>query len=261
MSQLDTRQDSLNSAQQRGIPFILLMVLAMPTTASTTTDLNVNLDGGVAVIPPHVSQKAAVADFDCGAAIVDGESLPVTIVAYFSPAMQAILQTGVEGTSHTTPAADTDSRAYYATDAEIEAALPTDVEDTQYTVIGVAIFKRSGSTVTQVHDLAPRSYGLEEATKYIATGESLTNVASPETAGTQLAAIQSGVVTVLNGQTSIAAGTFAGLDAKPVQLTFAEAPTAAAKLHYVWNGSDVLTVHIDADNTADIDIAYSIDGR
>lgn len=88
---------------------------------------------------------------------------------------------------------------------------------------------------------------------------SLASVASSDPA--EGSKTPSGTATILNGTTSIAAGTFAGLDGSPVQLTFAEAPTAAAKLWYVWDGSDQLTIHIDADNTADIAVAYAVDGR
>lgn len=166
MSKLDTRREALDAGEAAGIVSILALLLAAPTTGSGIADLNVNLGEGVVVLPPKCQQVDAVADFDCGSAITDGESLPVAIVAYYNPPTDAIVITAVPGTSHTTPATKPESRAYYPTDAQIEAAIPAHVPSDMYTVIGVEVFARAAAVVTQYHDHSVRSFGLNPSDKF-----------------------------------------------------------------------------------------------
>ena len=75
--------------------------------------------------------------------------------------------------------------------------------------------------------------------------------------------IVTGTATVLNTTTSITvteATLGAAFGGSPVQLTFAESPTAATLAFATWSGDD-LVVNIDQNNTADIDLFYSVDGR
>jgi hypothetical protein len=74
--------------------------------------------------------------------------------------------------------------------------------------------------------------------------------------------VTSGWVTILNGQTSVVQAVGAGFNAKPVQLTFGEQPTAAGVkwLSGVVAGGN-LTVSINVDNTANLLVYYTIDGR
>lgn len=168
MAKLDTRREALDAGESAGMISILAMLLAAPTTGSGVADLNVNVGEGVAVLPPKCQQFDAQADFDCGNAIIDGESLPVSIVAYYNPPTDAIVLTAVPGTSHTTPATKPESRAYYATDDEIEAAIPAHVPSDMWTVVGTEVFARAAAVVTQYHDHTTRSFGLDPAEKFTA---------------------------------------------------------------------------------------------
>ena len=265
MPVLDTRREALNTEIVRGHPRVEGLHTAAPTTPSGAADLNVNLQSGTVVLPPKAQQFAPQADFDCGAAITDGETLPVSIVAYYFPGSDKILMAAVPGTSHATPATPQESRAYYASDATIEAAIPSTVDPHMYTVVCVEVFSRAGSTVTQYTDEIPRSYGLDPSEKLTA-GDALDGSykqASPDANAAALAGLVSGTATVLNGQTSVTVtaatlgGTFGG---SPVQLTWAEQPTAATDLSAGWSTDD-LVITIDTDNTADVDVYYFVDGR
>ena len=166
MSVQDTRREALDAGQARGPVFILAMMLLAETTPSGAADLNTNLEPGVVTIAPKCQEFAATADFDCGAAITDLESLPVSIVAYYNPPTDTIVRTAIAGTSHTTPATKPESRAFYATDAAIQAALPAHVPDDMWTMIGTVVFDRSGATVNQYNDHTTRSFELDPATKF-----------------------------------------------------------------------------------------------
>lgn len=75
--------------------------------------------------------------------------------------------------------------------------------------------------------------------------------------------IISGSATILNGQTSIAvAGLPTGLAGKPVQVSFGASPTAAG-VKWCWGvvSGTTLTISINVDNTADLLMHYTIDGR
>lgn len=85
-------------------------------------------------------------------------------------------------------------------------------------------------------------------------------LADADTANTALGKILSGTLTVLNGQTTITSSVGAAYNGKPVLVSFAEAPTAAAKCWGVV-AAGTLTLTIDVDNTADLDLTYLIDGR
>lgn len=79
----------------------------------------------------------------------------------------------------------------------------------------------------------------------------------------EVADFVSGTATVLDGNTSVTVtaatlgGTYGG---SPVQLTWAEQPTAATDVSASWSGDD-LVITIDADNTADVDVYFLVDGR
>lgn len=75
-----------------------------------------------------------------------------------------------------------------------------------------------------------------------------------------LGKILSGKLTVLNGATSATLTVGAAFNGKPVLVSFAEAPTAASMCYGVVAAGD-LTVNINVDNTADLDLNYIIDGR
>ena len=85
-------------------------------------------------------------------------------------------------------------------------------------------------------------------------------IADADTANTALGKILSGSLTVLNGQTTITSSVGAAYNGKPVLVSFGEAPTAAAKCWGVV-AAGTLTLSIDVDNTADLDLTYLIDGR
>ena len=85
-------------------------------------------------------------------------------------------------------------------------------------------------------------------------------LADADTANTALGKILSGKLTVSSGQTTITSSVGAAYNGKPVLVSFAEAPTAAAKCWGVV-AADTLTLTIDVDNTADLDLTYLIDGR
>lgn len=70
----------------------------------------------------------------------------------------------------------------------------------------------------------------------------------------------SGFATILSGQVAIVVAVGSAFDGKPVQASFAEAPTVAATIFGVVSGGN-LTLTIQANNTADLLCAYSIDGR
>jgi len=162
MSTLDNRQEALGPEAPQGVVRVDdSMKLADETTPSTAVLLNVNISAGVIVIAPKVQQFNLEADFLCGTAITDLNSKPIAIVAAYNPAIDSIVRIPVAGTEHLTPAAPADSRAYYPTEAEIQAALPADIDsDHGWTLVGVAVFKRAGATVTQHYDHAVRSWGL-----------------------------------------------------------------------------------------------------
>lgn len=70
----------------------------------------------------------------------------------------------------------------------------------------------------------------------------------------------SGTATVADGDTTVVVAVGAAFNAKPVIVSFAEAPTAATVVSAaIATGS--LTITIDQDNTADLDVNYFIDGR
>lgn len=76
----------------------------------------------------------------------------------------------------------------------------------------------------------------------------------------EVASMISGTATVANGDTTVTVDVGAAYDGKPVLLTFGEAPTAAT----IVSGSvaaGTLTITIDQDNTADLDVHYMVDGR
>lgn len=75
-----------------------------------------------------------------------------------------------------------------------------------------------------------------------------------------MSAIISGTATVADGATTVAVTVGAAYNGKPVVVSFAEAPTAAAIVSAAVATGD-LTITIDADNTADLDVFYLIDGR
>lgn len=162
---LDDRREALDAQAVLGpVRVDDSLKLKAPTTGSTTSDLNVDTDAGVVVIAGKVQQFNAKADIDCGSSITDGESLPVAVVAYYNPDIDKIVIGTVTGTSHTTPAAEADSRAYYPSDATIEASIPEAVGK-NYTHIGVVVFKRATTTITQHIDHTVRSYGVVPASK------------------------------------------------------------------------------------------------
>lgn len=73
--------------------------------------------------------------------------------------------------------------------------------------------------------------------------------------------VQTGAATVLNATTSIVVAVGAEFDGKLAVVSFAEAPTAAT---LIWAGpvaAGNLTINIDVDNTADLDVHYVLDGR
>lgn len=70
----------------------------------------------------------------------------------------------------------------------------------------------------------------------------------------------SGTVTVLDTATTATATVGAAFNGKPVLVTFGEAPTAATIVSAAV-AAGTLTVTIDQDNTADLDVHYFIDGR
>lgn len=76
-----------------------------------------------------------------------------------------------------------------------------------------------------------------------------------------LADIIDGTATILSGGTSIVVAVGAGFNGKFPVVSFAEAPVAAA---IVWAGPVAggnLTININVNNTADLDVHYIIDGR
>jgi hypothetical protein len=77
----------------------------------------------------------------------------------------------------------------------------------------------------------------------------------------EVGGIQSGTATVLNGATTAVIAVGAEFDGSLAVVSFAEAPTAAST---VWAGPVAggnLTVAIDVDNTADLDVHYLLDAR
>ena len=85
-------------------------------------------------------------------------------------------------------------------------------------------------------------------------------LADAATANTALGNLLSGTLTVLNGQTTITQLVGAAFNGKPVLVSPAASPTAAAW----WRGAvagGALTLTIDADNTADLPLYFLIDGR
>lgn len=188
MSELDTRLEGLSTQAERGRLAVYGLLLQDPDTPSTITDLNVNVSKGVAALPPKVGQLPIQRDFDCGngaGIITDAKSKPVAVVAAYVPVLNKIALYAVAGTEHDTPAAKSSSRDYYPTDTAIEAAIPATAP--VYTVLGVAVFERSGSAVTQWYDHTARSYGVKIADKHL-TGDELDNtdealIADPGDAG------------------------------------------------------------------------------
>ena len=77
----------------------------------------------------------------------------------------------------------------------------------------------------------------------------------------EVGAVQSGTATVLNGATTAVVALGTEFNGALAVVSFAEAPTAAAK---IWAGPVAggnLTINIDVDNTADLDVHYIVDGR
>lgn len=73
--------------------------------------------------------------------------------------------------------------------------------------------------------------------------------------------IASGVGTILNGATTVVIAVGAQFDGEYAIVGFAEAPVAAV---LTWAGvvaGGNLTINVNADNTADVDVSYIIDGR
>ena len=77
----------------------------------------------------------------------------------------------------------------------------------------------------------------------------------------ELAKVVSGTATILDTTTSIAVTLGAAFDGKLAVVSFAEAPTAATLIFAVPVASGDLTISIDQDNTADLDVHYIVDGR
>lgn len=73
--------------------------------------------------------------------------------------------------------------------------------------------------------------------------------------------IVTGTATVLDGNTTVVVAVGAEYNGKPVLVSFAEAPTAADLDVRGAVAAGNLTITITADNTADIDVNYLIDGR
>ena len=71
-----------------------------------------------------------------------------------------------------------------------------------------------------------------------------------------------GTATVLNGATTATVLVPAGLSGSPVTVSFAEAPTAASIVHASVGagppGSSLLTITINVNNTADLDVHYAV---
>lgn len=74
-------------------------------------------------------------------------------------------------------------------------------------------------------------------------------------------ALVSGLLVIPNGDTDVVQALGSAFDGKIAVVSFGEAPTAASK---IWAGPVTggnLTIHIDVDNTADLDVYYIVDGR
>jgi hypothetical protein len=82
-----------------------------------------------------------------------------------------------------------------------------------------------------------------------------------EASTTDLADILSGTATILNATTSIAVVVGAAYNGKRAVVSFAEAPVAAAKIWAAPVSGGNLTIAIDVNNTADVDVHYVLDGR
>lgn len=73
--------------------------------------------------------------------------------------------------------------------------------------------------------------------------------------------ILSGMLIIPNASTSVVQAVGVGYNGKIAVVSFGEAPVAAVK---IWAGlvaGGNLTINIDQDNTADLDVFYILDGR
>lgn len=77
----------------------------------------------------------------------------------------------------------------------------------------------------------------------------------------ELAKVVFGTATILNGQTSIAVTLGAAFNGKLAVVSFAEASTAALRVFAGPVAAGDLTIAINQDNTADLDVHYAVDGR